>query len=333
MEFGVQVNVYETDWDSISKSIMTMEAGRWGSVWFADHFLPPHVSSTKTDQMEAEAETAFEGFTLISVVAGMTQRLKLGHLVLGNSYRNPALVAKMATTLDQASKGRFTLSMGASWYEREHLAYGWKFPSLKERSDRFEEACKLIRLLFTSEQPVSFDGEFYRLDQAPLSPNCYQKPHIPILVGGTGEKRTLLTLAKYGDVFNLDGWSGRGMSMDLYKHKVSVLEKHCENVGRNPADIKKTLLMPIKITNSKSEAREFIEKLGYRSSDTTHGSFGGKLVSPLETDSVAGSVDYVVQRIGEFIDEGVEEIMFGAVDTGDSETLQMIDEEVLRHFV
>ena len=115
MEFGVQVNVYETDWDSISKSIMTMEAGRWGSVWFADHFLPPHVSSTKTDQMEAEAETAFEGFTLISVVAGMTQKLKLGHLVLGNSYRNPALVAKMATTLDQASKGRFTLSLGASW--------------------------------------------------------------------------------------------------------------------------------------------------------------------------------------------------------------------------
>ena len=103
MEFGVQVNVYETDWDSTSKSIMTMEAGRWGSVWFADNFLHHHVSSTKTDQMEAEAETAFEGCTLISVVAGMTQKLKLGHLVLGNSYRNPALVAKMATTLDQAS--------------------------------------------------------------------------------------------------------------------------------------------------------------------------------------------------------------------------------------
>ena len=121
--------------------------------------------------------------------------------------------------------------------------------------------------------------------------------------------------------------------MELYKHKVSVLERHCESVGRDPSDIKKTLLMPIKITDNKSEAKEFIEKLGYRSSDTTHGSFGGKLVTPLETGSVAGSVDYVVERIGEFIDEGVEEIMFGAIETGDSETLQMIDEEVLRHFV
>jgi len=121
-------------------------------------FCPPHALSSKTNQSEAESESAFEGFTILAVAAGMTKRLRLGHLVLGNSYRNPGLVAKMATTLDQASEGRFTLSLGASWYEREHLAYGWPFPSMKERSDRFEEACELIRLLFKSNEPLITRG-------------------------------------------------------------------------------------------------------------------------------------------------------------------------------
>ncbi|MDE0745159.1 MAG: LLM class flavin-dependent oxidoreductase [SAR202 cluster bacterium] len=332
MEFGVQVNCYETDWAAISKTILAMENGQWSSLWFADHFLPPHALSSKTNQSEAESESAFEGFTILAVAAGMTKRLRLGHLVLGNSYRNPGLVAKMATTLDQASGGRFTLSLGASWYEREHLAYGWPFPSMKERSDRFEEACELIRLLFKSNEPVNYEGEYYQLDQAPMSPGCYQIPHIPILVGGTGEKRTLLTLAKYGDVFNLDGWSGRGMSMDLYKHKIEVLEKHCEKVGRNLDEIKKTLLMPIKITDDEKEAKDFVVKLGYRSSDPTHGNYGGELVGAEQSGSVAGNLNYVIERIEEFAKEGVEEIMFGGIETGDTDTLQMIDEQIVSRF-
>ena len=122
MKFGVQVNCYGTTWDDIRASIETMEAGRWDSLWFADHFFPPW-HGPKGDH-KTEHRTAFEGYTLIAVAAGMTEKLRLGHLVLGNTYRNPALLAKMATTLDQASKGRFTLSLGAAWNEREHDAYG-----------------------------------------------------------------------------------------------------------------------------------------------------------------------------------------------------------------
>ena len=180
MKFGVQVNVYRHTWDDIRASIETMEAGRWNSLWFADHFLPPGGSR------EDEHLTAFEAYTLIAVAAGMTKKLRMGHLVLGNTYRNPALVAKMAATLDQASKGRFVLGIGASWFKREHEAYGWDFPSMKERSDRFQEACELIRKLFTADGPVDYNGNYYRLDQAPLSPGCYQEPHIPIMVGGSG---------------------------------------------------------------------------------------------------------------------------------------------------
>ncbi|MFP6628932.1 MAG: LLM class flavin-dependent oxidoreductase, partial [Myxococcota bacterium] len=125
MKFGVQVNCYRTTWDEIRASIESLEAGRWNSVWFADHFLPP------PGRREEEPLPAFEGYTLIAVAAGMTRKLRLGHLVLGNTYRNPALVAKMASTLDQASAGRFVLSLGAAWFKREHEAYGWNFPSMK----------------------------------------------------------------------------------------------------------------------------------------------------------------------------------------------------------
>ena len=129
MKFGAQVNSFDATWDDIRAYIQTMEAGRWDSLWFADHFLPPGAPANLW--ATEEHIPCFDGFTLIAVAAGMTQRLKLGGLVMGNTYRNPALVAKMATTLDQASRGRFILGLGAAWFKREHEAYGWDFPSLR----------------------------------------------------------------------------------------------------------------------------------------------------------------------------------------------------------
>ena len=305
MKFGVQVNCYRTTWEAIKASIEAMEGTRWNSVWFADHFLPP-------GRREDEHLAAYEGWTLIAVAAGMTRKLRLGHLVLGNTYRNPGLLAKMATTLDQASEGRFELALGAAWFKREHEAYGWTFPSMKERQDRFEEACELLRLLFTSEEPVNYQGRYYQLDQAPLSPGCHQKPHIPIMVGGTGERRTLRTLARHGDIFNMDGWAGQGMTLDVYRHKIGVLEKHCADAGRDPAEIKRTLLMPLQITEDKTRIERFQKALG--------------------PGSMAGPKNEVIDRIGEFEREGVAEIMFGAVRTGDVEMYQRIEEDIVSAF-
>ena len=305
MKFGVQVNCYRTDWDAIKASIEVMEGTRWNSLWFADHFLPP-------GRREDEHLNAFEGYTLISVAAGMTRKLRLGHLVLGNTYRNPGLLAKMATTLDQASEGRFELALGAAWFKREHEAYGWTFPSMKERQDRFEEACELLRLLFTADGPLDYQGRYYQLDQAPLSPGCFQKPHIPIMVGGTGERRTLRTLARYGDIFNMDGWAGQGMSLDVYRHKIGVLEGHCADAGRDPAEIKRTLLMPLQITDDKARIERFQKALG--------------------PGSMAGPKNEIVDRIGAFEREGVAEIMFGAVPTGNVEMFQRVEEEIVAAF-
>ena len=249
----------------------------------------------------------------------MTEKLRLGHLVIGNTYRSPALVAKMATTVDQVSRGRFTLSLGAAWLKREHEAHGWVYPSVRERQDRFEEACALIRALFTAEGPVDFQGRYYSLDSAPLSPASVQEPHIPIMVGGMGERRTLRTLAKYGDVWNLDGFAiGRedarrlgGMSLDLYRHKISVIERHCEDAGRDPGEIKHTVFMPTKLTDDQAEADEFIRRVG--------------------PGTVAGTAAYIIDRIGEFDDAGVAEIML-APRPSDVESLQRLDEEVVAAF-
>ena len=302
MEFGVQVNVYRTSAAQVRASVEAMEAGGWDSIWFADHFIPPGANH------EQEAMTAFEGLSAIAFVAGMTKKLRLGNLVLGNTYRNPALAAKIAGTIDTLSDGRFTLAIGAGWYRREHQAYGWTFPSMKERQDRFEEACELIRLLIRSEDPVTFNGTYYQLDAARLSPGSHSEP-IPIMVGGTGPKRTLRTLAKFGDVMNLDGWAGGGMALEYYQYKAQILEQHCENVGRDPAEIRRTLLMPCFLTEDKAQIEQVVRRFG--------------------PGTVAGPKQYIVDRIGEFDDAGIAEIMFGAIPSGNVELLQRFEEEIL----
>jgi alkanesulfonate monooxygenase SsuD/methylene tetrahydromethanopterin reductase-like flavin-dependent oxidoreductase (luciferase family) len=284
-----------------------MENGDWDSVWFADHYIPPGADR------EQEAQTAFEGLAAIATAAGMTKKLRLGNLVLGNTYRNPAHVAKIAGTIDTMSNGRFTLALGAGWYKREHEAYGWTFPSMQERQDRFEESCNLIRQMIHSPDPVDFRGKYYRLDSAQLSPGSYSNDApIPIMVGGTGPKRTLRTLAKYGDIMNLDGWAGGGMALEYYHHKAGILEKHCEDAGRDPAEIKHTLLMPLFLTDDQS----LIDRV----------------VSGYGPGTVAGPKQYVIDRIGEFIDAGISEIMFGGIASGDVDRLELVENEIVSAF-
>ena len=308
MKFGAQVGVYRNTWDEISSVAKTMDNGRWDSIWFADHFLPP------PGRPEEEHLTAHEAFTVLSAVAAMTSRLRMGHLVLGNTYRNPGLVAKMSATVDHISHGRFVLGIGAAWFKREHEAYGWDFPSMKERQDRFEEACALIRGLFTSDDPVDFQGTYYNLARAPLSPACFQGPHIPILVGGTGEKRTLRTLARYGDIMNLDGWAGGPMTAEYFQHKVSALSKHCEDWGRDPSEITKTVLMPTLVSDNSEEVEAFIKGRG------------------LGEGTAAGPKNFVIDRIGELIEAGAQEVMIGGISTMTPDNFQFIDEEILSAF-
>ncbi len=307
MKFGAQVGCYRNTWDNIRDVVNLMEQGSWGSIWFADHYLPP------PGRKEEEHLTAHEGFTITAAVAAMTEKLRIGHLVLGNTYRNPALAAKMAGTLDQISHGRFTFSLGAAWFEREHRAYGWDFPRMKERQDRLEEAANMIRQMFRSESPVTFNGQYYHLDDAPLSPGAFGAP-IPIMIGGTGEKRTLRTLAKYGDVFNLDGWAGGPMTADYLDYKWGILEQHCATADRDPAEIRKTVLMPTLLTDDTHAAQAMIKGRN------------------LGEGSAIGSKSLIIDRVGEIIEAGVDEIMFGGILTDTPEEFVRFDEEILSAF-
>ena len=147
-----------------------------------------------------------------------------------------------------------------------------------------------------------------------MAPGCFQEPHIPILVGGTGERRTLRTLAQSGDIMNLDGWAGGPMSAEYFRHKVGVVEKHCEAVGRDPAEIRYTVLMPTMVTDDSSAVAEFMAN------------------RRLGEGSAAGPKNYVIERIGEIVDAGASEIMIGGVLTDDLEQYQLIAEEIIPVF-
>ncbi|MCI0856268.1 MAG: TIGR03560 family F420-dependent LLM class oxidoreductase [Chloroflexi bacterium] len=300
--FGSQLHNQATTWEAIKATLEVMDAGRWSSAWFYDHFIPPF--SFTAEVMEHDGIATFEGWSLLSGAAAITNRLRLGLLVAGNTYRNPALLAKMAATVDHISNGRLEIGIGAAWNIREHQAYGWEFPSAKERSDRLEEACKLLKLLFAAEGLVDFQGDYYTLKQAPFEPKGVQRPHPPILVGGTGEKRTLRTCALYGDIMNVIA------GPEEFKRLVGVLERHCEAVDRDPATIRKTVHVPIRIMADEARAAEL------RRGDDWN---------------MIGPVPYVIDRVNAFIDAGVDEFMMSAIPNKPS-VYEELDKEILSAF-
>ena len=192
------------------------------SGWVFDHFYPIVGDS---------AGPCLEGWAVLTALAQATRRLRLGNLVTGMHYRHPAVLANMAATIDIISGGRLELGIGAGWNEEESGAYGIELGTPRERSDRFEEACQvLIGLL--SQETTDFDGKFYQLAGARCEPKGPQRPHPPICIGGSGERRTLLTTAKYAQ-----HWNFVGGPPDVFARKRDVLHAHCADVGRDPAEI------------------------------------------------------------------------------------------------
>ena len=300
--FGAQLVNEKADWDEISAVVDVLEAGRWTSVYAYDHFIPPWSATAEVNDFELF--DTLEGWSLLAAVAAVTKKLKLGILVSGNTYRNPALVAKMAATIDVVSRGRVILGLGAGWNVREHEAYGWDFPALRERSDRLEEACELISLLFNQEDRVDFSGKYYSLKQAPFAPRGGSDHKIPIMIGGTGEKRTLKTLAMYGDIMNVMA------GPEQVRHLSQVLANHCDAVGRDASEIKRTVHEPIKIVHDEAEAKKLREGKAW---------------------SMIGSPQFVIDRIGDFLDVGVTEFI-PQIKPQRPELYQELDEEIFSAF-
>jgi F420-dependent oxidoreductase-like protein len=177
-----------------------------------------------------------EGYTSLGFLAGQTRRVRLGLLVTGVTYRRPGLLAKTVTTLDVLSSGRVQLGIGAAWYEREHKALGVPFPPIAERFERLEETLQICRQMW-SDDDGPFDGTHYQLAETICRPRPIQRPRPPILVGGSGERKTLRLVAKYADACNLIA-----ADPDVVAHKLNVLAEHCRTEGRDPAEIQRTIL-------------------------------------------------------------------------------------------
>jgi F420-dependent oxidoreductase-like protein len=204
-------------------------------------------------------EPMLEGWTTLSVLAGITTKIKLGTLVTGIIYRHPSVLAKIAATLDILSKGRLFMGIGASYFEGESSAYGitstGSFPSNQERLLRLEEAIQIIRKMWTEEPTASFQGKYYQIRNAYCNPKPIQKPSPPILVGGSGERKTLKIVAKYADACNLFG------SAETIRRKLNVLKEHCKSVGRDYDSILKTTLGAIIIDDDKEIAKKRVQQI------------------------------------------------------------------------
>lgn len=202
----------------------------------------------------------FEGWAMLAALSGVVHRLRLGILVTGNTYRHPAVLANTAATLDVASGGRLELGLGTGWVEAEHIAYDIPLPPWKERFDRLEETCEILHLLFTQEV-TDFTGPFHTITRARALPKPIQRPHPPITIGGTGEKRTLRIAALWADQWNLP--SG---DPDTLRHKVAVLHRHCADIGRDPAQIEVSVK-----AKADGDPGEFADLVGrYREAGAQH---------------------------------------------------------------
>lgn len=226
------------------------EAG-FDHVWVMDH-----IASVGEDL----DRRIFDAWAMQAAMATTTSRIRLGCMVTGNTYRHPGTLAKLATTVDHLSGGRLEFGIGAGWAETEHRMYGLELGTLTERFDRFTEALQILRSLWT-EPRTSFDGRFYQLDEAIAEPKPVQQPHPPIWIGGNGPKRTLRLVAQYADAWNhLAGRTvaGDGGTADDFVRLCGILDQHCAEIGRDPAQVRRTVQYRMK--ESISEVTETVER-------------------------------------------------------------------------
>jgi F420-dependent oxidoreductase-like protein len=234
--------------DRVVHQAQAAEKAGFDLVTVMDHLYQIRGIGPETDPM-------LEAYTTLAALAVSTSRVKLGTLVTGVTYRNPATLVKMVTTLDVISKGRAILGIGAAWNEDEHKGYGYDFPPIGKRMDRLDEALTIAKLMFTQDRP-SFEGKYYRIDRALNVPRPIQPGGPKILIGGTGEKRTLRLLAQHGDIGH---WFG-GPIEELQRKK-QIFHGHCEAVKRDPAEVQLTLGVGLVLVENEKDGQAILDTL------------------------------------------------------------------------
>ncbi|HET8842954.1 MAG TPA: LLM class F420-dependent oxidoreductase [Ktedonobacteraceae bacterium] len=284
------VEAYET----MTRVAQLAEEVGFDSIWLYDHF---HTVPNPTQ------EFTFECWTSTAALARDTRRVRIGQLVTCNGYRNPALLAKMASTVDVLSHGRLDFGIGAGWYEQEYRAYGYPYPDAPERLRYLREALQIIRTMWSDEE-ASFEGKYYQVRGAINQPKGAQKPHIPLLIGGAGEKVTLKLVAQYADACNIGNHDNAGLA-----RKLEILRGHCESVGRDYHQIRRTVEYRVALDRKEDEAQ--------RKAQQRH-------INP--ANGLVGTPATIRQRLHELEEAGAQEVIVYLQDAAQLESVRLFAE-------
>jgi F420-dependent oxidoreductase-like protein len=271
------------------------------SIWLVDHFFQRGLVDIDCP----------EALTTMSAIAARTEKIRIGTLVLCNSYRNPALLAKSLATIDQISGGRLEVGMGAGWMDEEYRAYGYEFPPMGVRLKQLEEGLQILKLMFT-ERRASFKGRYYSIEDAPNNPKPVQKPHPPITIGGSGEKVMLRLVAKYADRWNCPA------GYDNFGRKYNVLKEHCKALGRNPSEINVSEQLLVCIGTSEAEVEQKW-KMAER-------------LKPFSITGIKGTPTQLVEQLRERVAMGITFFTIFFSDFAPPDTLQLFANEVASAF-
>jgi F420-dependent oxidoreductase-like protein len=289
-------------YETMRRVAQEADALGYHSIWLYDHLhtIPPPIQ-----------EITFECWTSIAALARDTTRVRLGQIVTCNSYRNPALLAKMASTVDALSHGRLDFGIGAGWYEEEYTAYGYSFPGTHERLERLREAVEVILEMWTQEEAY-FEGTYYQVRGAINQPKGVQKPHIPLLIGGGGEKVTLRLVAQYANACNIGG------DIPTIKHKLAVLKQHCEELGRDYESIKRTNLIDDCVI-AETEA-DVLARLTPQQRNN---------LQELRQTELIGTPEQIRERLAEYEAAGIQELIVRFVDAAQIEPVRLFARECM----
>ena len=307
IRFGLQTGQQLVEWSALLD--LWQRADDWGydSLWAFDHFYPIFVDPKGP---------CLEGWTLLAALAQATMRARVGHLVTSNTYRNPCVLGKMAATVDQVSGGRLNLGIGAGWFELEHKAFGLDFMTVPGRLQALEESLQILKSLFTQET-TTFHGRHYTVTDAMCLPAPLQKPHPPIMIGGTGRKVLLRIVAQYADMWNATGTASE--MADL----IGVIERHGEKVGRDPTAIEKTVMIPL-CYQAPKDREEFVCQLIAQMRQTTP--------EKARESIMVGSKQECIDTVERYADAGVTHFIFMLFTPYFREDIQAFAEEVAPHF-
>ncbi|HZT07135.1 MAG TPA: TIGR03560 family F420-dependent LLM class oxidoreductase [Chloroflexota bacterium] len=294
VELGVHIGPQDIDLDELRLLWRRCDAAGFDLITVWDHFYesPPVDGS----------HPVFESIASLAALALETRRCRIGCLCFGMGYRNPALLAKSLTTIDHLSKGRLTVGLGAGWHEPEHDGYGFRFPPVKERMDRLSEGVRIVRALFTQERST-FVGEYYQVKDAPNAPRPVQE-RIPIIVGGGGERRTLRIAARWAD-----GSNQAYISPEEYRHKNAVLDQWCEQLGRDPRTLERSVNVHFRMSSR-----------------------GTPPAGAQPDGAISGSPLEVVDRLGQYVDAGAQRISLAIRPPVDLDALETFVDRVMPAF-